>query len=66
MEIIIRRARIFALELLNLLTDLLVPVVDIVVLVSTVLPVPTKVVLKLHKLEDILKDFGAKVEDFKL
>lgn len=66
MDIIVKRAKIFALELLNLLSDLLVPVIDIVVLVATVLPIPTKVVLKLHKLEDVLKDFGAKVEDFKL
>lgn len=66
MDIIVKRAKIFALELLNLLSDLLVPVIDIVVLVATVLPIPTKVVLKLHKLEDALKDFGAKVEDFKL
>lgn len=66
MDIIVKRAKIFALELLNLLSDLLVPVIDIVVLVATVLPISTKVVLKLHKLEDVLKDFGAKVEDFKL
>jgi hypothetical protein len=66
MEVILKRAKIFALELLNLLTDLLVPVMDIVVLVATVLPVPTKVVASLHKLEEMLKDAGAKVEDFKL
>jgi type VI protein secretion system component VasF len=66
MEVILKRAKIFALELLNLLTDLLVPVMDIVVLVATVLPVPTKVVASLHKFEEMLKDAGAKVEDFKL
>jgi len=66
MNIILKRVKLFALELLNLLTDLLVPVMDIVVLVSTVLPVPTKVVAALHKLEDILKNAGAKIEDFKL
>ena len=66
MEVILKRAKIFALELINLLTDLLVPVMDIVVLVATVLPVPTKVVASLHKLEEMLKDAGAKVEDFKL
>ena len=66
MDIILKRAKIFALELVNLLTDLLVPVMDIVVLVATILPVPTKVVAALHKFEEILKDAGAKVEDFKL
>ena len=66
MEIILKRAKLFALELLNLLTDLLVPVMDIVVLVATILPVPTAVPAALHKFEEILKDAGAKVEDFKL
>jgi hypothetical protein len=66
MEIIVKRAKIFALELLNLLTDLLVPVMDIVVLIGTILPIPTKIVLALHKFEEVLKDAGAKVEDFKL
>lgn len=66
MEIIIKRAKLFALELLNLLTDLLVPVMDIVILVGTILPIPTKVVAALHKFEQVLKDAGAKVEDFKL
>lgn len=66
MIIIIKRAKLFALELLNLLTDLLVPVMDIVILVGTILPVPTKVIAALHKFEEMLKDAGAKVEDFKL
>lgn len=66
MDIILKRIKLFALELLNLLTDLLVPLMDIVLLVGTVLPVPTKVVIALHRFEKILKDVGAKVEDFKL
>lgn len=66
MNIIVKRAKLFALELLNLLTDLLVPVMDIIILVGTILPVPTKVVAALHKFEEVLKDAGAKVEDFKL
>jgi hypothetical protein len=66
MDIILKRAKLFALELINLLTDLLVPIVGIVVLFGTILPVPTKVVLALHKFEDILKNAGAKIEDFKL
>lgn len=66
MNIIVKRAKLFALELLNLLTDLLVPLVDIVILVGTILPIPTKVVAALHNLGDILKDVGVKIEDFKL
>jgi hypothetical protein len=66
MDIILKRAKLFGLELLNLLTDLLVPVMDIVILVGTILPVPTKVIAALHKLEEVLKDAGAKIEDFKL
>jgi hypothetical protein len=66
MDIILKRAKLFALELINLLTDLLVPVVGIVVLFGTILPIPTKVIAALHKFEDVLKNAGAKVEDFKL
>jgi hypothetical protein len=66
MNIIVKRAKLFALELLNLLTDLLVPIVDIVLLVGTILPVPTKVLGALHAFEELLKDAGAKVEDFEL
>lgn len=66
MAIILKRAKLFALELLNLLTDLLVPLVDIVLLVGTIVPVPTKVVAALHKFSDMIKDAGAKIEDFKL
>lgn len=66
MNIIIKRAKLFGLELVNLLTDLLVPLMDIVVLVGTILPIPTKVVAALHSFEEILKNAGAKIEDFKL
>lgn len=66
MNIIVKRAKLFALELLNLLTDLLVPVVDIVLLVGTILPVPTAVLEGIHRFEELLKDAGAKVEDFEL
>ncbi len=66
MDIILKRAKLFALELLNLLTDLLVPVMDIVILVGTILPVSTKVIAALHKFEEVLKNAGAKIEDFKL
>lgn len=66
MNIIIKRAKLFGLELVNLLTDLLVPLMDIVVLVGTILPIPTKVVAALHKFEEILKNAGATIEDFKL
>lgn len=66
MNIIVKRAKLFALELLNLLTDLLVPVLDIVLLVGTILPVPTSVLLSIHRLEKLLKAVGVKVEDFEL
>jgi hypothetical protein len=66
MNIIVKRAKLFALELLNLLTDLLVPIVDIVLLVGTILPVPAGVLKAIHQFEELLKAAGAKVEDFEL
>ena len=63
MKIILQRVKLFLMEIVNLITDLLVPVVDLLVAIATLLPIPTKYVLYLHKLVDILKGAGAKIDD---
>lgn len=63
---IIKRAKLFVLELINLLTDLLVPLIEIVILLATILPIPLKAIAALKAFEEFLKQAGAKIEDFKV
>lgn len=63
MKTILGRVKLFLKEILNLLTDLLVPAVDVLLLVATVLPLPKQALAALHKLEGFLKKAGATLED---
>jgi len=63
MALIIKRVKLIAGQLLNILTDLIVPVIELVELIATLLPVPQKVLTVLKKFEEFLKDAGTSVKD---
>jgi hypothetical protein len=63
MKAILGRVKLFLREILNLVTDLLVPVVDVLLAVAAVLPLPKQALVALHKLEGFLKQAGATLED---
>ena len=63
MALIIKRVKLIAGQLLNILTDLIVPVIELVELIATLLPVPQKVLTALKKFEEFLKNAGTSVKD---
>jgi hypothetical protein len=63
MKTILKKVKLVLKEVLNFLTDLLVPFVDVLLMVAAVLPLPKKALVALHKLEGFLKKAGATLED---
>jgi hypothetical protein len=62
----LERAKFFLNQILDLITDLLVPFVDLLIAVATLLPIPQKYLDILKKGEHYLKQIGDtvdKVED---
>lgn len=65
MALILKRVKLVAGQLLNILTDLMVPLIELVELVATLLPVPQKVLAALKKVEEFLKEAGTSLEQLK-
>lgn len=63
MALIIKRVKLVAGQLLNILTDLIVPVIELVELLATILPVPQKVITVLKRFEEFLKNAGTSLEE---
>jgi len=63
MALIIKRVKLIAGQILNILTDLMVPLVELVELIATLLPVPQKVIAGLKKFEEILKNAGTSLDE---
>jgi len=63
MALIIKRVKLIAGQVLNILTDLMVPVIELVELAATLLPVPQKVIAGLKKFEELLKEAGTSLDE---
>lgn len=63
MALIIKRVKLIAGQLINILTDLIVPVIELVELVATLLPVPQKVIAGLKRVEELLKAAGTSLDE---
>jgi hypothetical protein len=62
MDIILKRAKFFLDQILNLITDLLVPAVDLIIVVAAILPIPKQYIDLLVKAEHYLKQAGDTVD----
>lgn len=63
MTLIIKRVKLVAGQLLNILTDLIVPVIELVELLATLLPIPQKAIAVLKRFEEFLKNAGTSLEE---
>jgi len=63
MTLIIKRVKLVAGQLLNILTDLIVPVIELVELLATLLPIPQKTIAVLKRFEEFLKNAGTSLEE---
>lgn len=63
-EKVVRKAKLIVGELINLLTNLLVPAVDVIIAVAALIPfMPKQVIVALHKVELALEKAGTTLED---
>jgi hypothetical protein len=63
-EKVVAKGRLIVGELINLLTNLLVPAVDVVLAVAAVIPfMPKQVFVILHKVEAALEAAGTTLQD---
>jgi fructose-specific phosphotransferase system IIC component len=63
-SIVLKKIKLVVGEVLNLLTNLLVPLVDVLITLVALLPfVPKQVLAFLHKIEKFLEEAGTTLED---
>lgn len=63
-EKVVRKAKLIVGEVINLLTNVLVPFVDVVIAVAALIPfMPKQVLVVLHKVERALVAAGTTLED---
>lgn len=63
MALVVKRVKLVAGQILNILTDLMVPVIELVELLATLLPIPQKVIAGLKKFEELLKEAGTSLDE---
>jgi len=62
--LVVSKAKLVLGEVINLLTNLLVPAVDVLIAVAAVIPgMPKQVLVTLHKVEAVLEKAGTTLED---